>query len=101
MTFEKVMEVFNKQLNIDKDIEVVNLKHGFLVLIWDVKKECYVMNKTLIRTPQELFDELYKETQIFYETRYRNLQSDTISEKNKSIIKQKLDEFLCMKDEIE
>lgn len=86
MTFETVIEIFKEQFEIDKDIEVAKFRRGYQIFIWDSKKEAYVANNLLLQTPEELFDELIKETIRYYEIKYRNTTTEKVDEKHKKKI---------------
>lgn len=86
MTFEKVMEIFKNYLKEDKDIEVVKLNHGYYIFVWDSKKANYVINNQLIQSPKEMFDELYAEAKIYYESMFKNKSTGIIEDKQKRII---------------
>lgn len=93
MTFEKVMEIFKNYLEEDKDIEVVKLNHGYYIFVWDSKKANYVINNQLIQSPKELFDELYAEAKIYYESMFKNKSTDIIEEMQKHIIDEMLNDL--------
>ncbi len=78
MTFENIMELFKEYFEIDKNIEVMKLKHGYYIFVWDDKKQAYYSNKQLIQSPQRLFDELYSEAEVYYKTLLNNTTDDNI-----------------------
>lgn len=80
MTFEKIMEVFKEQFEIDKDIEVARFRRGYQIFIWDNKKQAYIPNAELIQSEEKLIDELLDETRRFYELRYRNSVTDEMDD---------------------
>lgn len=83
MTFEKVIEIFKEQFEIDKDIEVANFRRGYQIFIWDSRQECYIPNDELIQTPERLFEELLDETRRFYKIKYRKPGTETVDDVHK------------------
>lgn len=82
MTFEKIMEIFKEQFEIDKDIEVAKFRRGYQIFIWDNKKQAYIPNAELIHSEERLFSELLEETRRFYEWKYRDPKSNQIDSEN-------------------
>lgn len=83
MTFEKIMEIFKPQFEIDKDIEVAKFRRGYQIFIWDDKKQAYIPNAELIHSEKQLFNELLEETKRFYEWKYRNSVTGKIDDEHK------------------
>ena len=52
LTFGKVMYVFKDYLKEDKDIEIVSVKHGYAVFVWNEKKQEYIISEGF-PTPEE------------------------------------------------
>lgn len=86
MTFEKIMEIFKEQFEIDKDIEAVKFRRGYQIFIWDDKQHDYIPNAELIPTLDELFEKLLDETRAFYEMKYRDSETEMIDDEHCKII---------------
>ena len=59
LTFERVLETFADYLSEDKDTEVVEAKHGYIVMFWHDQRAEYDFF-TLCKTPHALLKELLK-----------------------------------------
>lgn len=70
ITYEKVMEEFKDYLEMDKDLEVVKLKHGYYLFIWDDVRNKYYYDDILIRNTEQLIDALIDELETFYKINY-------------------------------
>ena len=82
ITYEKVMEEFKEYLEMDEDLEVVKLKHGYYLFIWDEVRKEYFFDTEVIRTDGQLIDALIDEMETFYKIRYgSNVNTKIIDKK--------------------
>ena len=68
MRFEQVLEIFRDYMELDKELEVVKTKKGYLRIIW-YDNLPYCEDGYLCQTPEELFDRLLEDCQSFHENR--------------------------------
>ena len=99
MTFEKIMEIFKKQFEIDKDIEVAKFRKGYQIFIWDDKKQAYIPNAELIHSEEQLFSELLEETRRFYEWKYQYSSAGETPDNHKKEISSIINELKNKFDE--
>lgn len=68
MTFEKVLGLFEDYFEKDKDLEVVKLKHGYILKYWDEEDDNYneLCDGSLHKTPEKLFDALLFQVSEYY-----------------------------------
>lgn len=86
MTFEQIMEIFKDHFEIDKDIEVVNFRHGYQIFVWGEKQNKYIPDAELITTREELFESILDEIERFYELKYHELESGKLCDESKNKI---------------
>ena len=66
LTYGKVMYVFKDYLAEDKDVEIVKVKHGYAVFVWNEKKQEYIISEGF-PTPQEFASFLANSYAVFHE----------------------------------
>lgn len=71
-TFEDIIELFKEYLEIDGCVEIVELKHGYQIFVWDEIAGEYYFEEKLIHTPEELYSKLIKEMELFGKIKYKN-----------------------------
>lgn len=95
MTFEKILETFKEQFEIDKNIEVVKFRRGYQIFVWDERKQAYIPNAELIKTPETLLKKLIEETETYYILKYSEHEAEQYIKKIKKNITQSLSIDLC------
>jgi len=66
LTYEQVFDIFKEFLPLDRDIEIVLTKRGYLHIVWDWSSP-YCAGGRLAQTPEDLFDLLLEDCQSYYE----------------------------------
>lgn len=66
LTYEQVFEIFKEFLALDRDIEIVQTKRGYLHIVWDWNSP-YCEGGRLAQGPEDLFDLLLEDCQSYYE----------------------------------
>ncbi len=94
MTFEYVIDVFKEQIEMDDELEVLQLKHGWQILMWNYCMNGYSMyNDEVIETPEELFDALMEQTEAYYTLKFNNPKTDEMSEEDSQKVKDIISNF--------
>lgn len=77
LTFEKVLEIFKDYLALDTELEVCKSRYGYIRVefdeIGDASDYC---SGVVCRTPEELFDVLLDDFQVYEEIRLTKGQRD-------------------------
>lgn len=66
LTYEQVFEIFKEFLALDRDIEIVQTKRGYLHIVWDWNSP-YCEGGRLAQGSEDLFDLLLEDCQSYYE----------------------------------
>ena len=66
LTYEMVLEIFADYLKQDKELEVLVSRHGYILIEWDNDHDSFC-SAQLCHTPEELFDLLLDDCQIYEE----------------------------------
>lgn len=66
LTYEQVFEIFREFLALDRDMEIVRTKRGYLHIVWDWNSP-YCEGGRLAQGPEDLFDPLLEDCQSHYE----------------------------------
>ena len=81
LTFEKVLEIFKDYLALDTELEVCKSRYGYIRVeyneIEDIPDYC---SGVVCRTPEELFDILLDDLQVYEEIRLTEGQRDITAE---------------------
>ena len=68
LTFENVLNIFQKYLSLDEEEEVLPCRRGYVRVTWNGDSP-YCVDGILCRTPEELFDLLLEDCLGFEELR--------------------------------
>ena len=81
LTFEKVLEIFKDYLALDTELEVCKSRYGYVRVEYDeisgIPDYC---SGVVCRTPEELFDVLLDDLQVYEEIRLTKGQRDIAAE---------------------
>lgn len=61
MRYIDVFNVFDNTILKKANIEVIKLKHGYMIFYWDNIEKAYYQLNTLIQTPEKLYEILSEE----------------------------------------
>lgn len=61
MQYKEVLEQFKNRLAKNRDMELVSLKHGYMIFYWDSVSKSYYQINTLITSPDDLYNILNEE----------------------------------------
>ena len=61
MEYSEVLDYFKKDIRNNPDIEIIRLKHGYMIFYWDEVENSYYQVNELIQSPKKLYEILNKE----------------------------------------
>lgn len=81
LTFEKVIEIFGDFLDIDKELEILSSRYGYICISFDgVPTQSPYCQGKLCRNPEEMFEYLISEYQTFAIVQLTNGRRDETKE---------------------
>lgn len=80
LTFEKVLEIFTDYLALDMELEVCKSRYGYIRVEFDEIGVPDYCSGVVCRTPEELFDVLLDDLQVYEEIRLTKGQRDIAAE---------------------
>ena len=61
MEYSEVLSYFKNDIRNNPDIEIILLKHGYMIFYWDDVEHSYYHISELIQSPEKLYEILNKE----------------------------------------
>ena len=61
MEYSEVLSYFKNDIRNNPDIEIILLKHGYIIFYWDDVEHSYYHSSELIQSPEKLYEILNKE----------------------------------------
>ena len=61
MEYSEVLSYFNNDIRNNPDIEIIRLKHGYMIFYWDDVEHSYYHSSGLIQSPEALYRMLKEE----------------------------------------
>ena len=85
LTYGKVMYVFKEYLTEDQDVEIVKVKHGYAVFVWNEQRKEYIISEGFT-TPDELAHFLANSYAVFHELQVNDNGKRDLSPEEKAEI---------------